>query len=200
MKKITVIEAEALFIDDPEKMLKEYDEMRDEAEKRIADLQASEFSWTKASQKKLPPPSDFIDPRDIPKAFSEVSKFLSAKSSTVKGQREIQRKTIKSLNRAIGADTTDEDYDPDEAPEHKVNKKNLPRLIKLLERAREQKITYDSEKLVELADITLGMNDSMFDRLLEDIEWAVRNMDELEEVDMEGLDEESFADLRRKMR
>ena len=92
------------------------------------------------------------------------------------------------------------DDDEEEAPEHKVNKKNFARVIKLLERAREMKITYDSEKLVELADITLGMSDPMFDRLLEDIDWAVGHMEELKEVDMEGLDEESFADLRRKMR
>ena len=200
MKKVTVIEAEALFFDDPEKLLREYDKMLDQAEKRIADLQASEFSWTKASQKQLPPRAEFIDPRDIPKAYSEVSKFLSAKSSSVKGQREIRNKTIKTLNRAIGADPEEENYDEEEAPEHKVNKKNYARVIKLLERAREMKITYDSEKLVELSDITLGMSDPMFDRLLEDIDWAVGHMEELKEVDMEGLDEESFADLRRKMR
>lgn len=199
MKKITVIEAEALWHDDPEKLLKEYDKMLDEAEKRQADLRASEFSWTSASQKQLPPRAEFIDPRDVPKAFSDVSKFLSAKSSSVKGQREIRNKTIKTLNRAIGADPTDENYEEEEAPEHKVNKKNFARVIKLLKKAREMKITYDSETLVELADSTLAMSEEVFDKLIEDIDWAVGHMDELKEVDMEDLDTESFEDLRKRL-
>ena len=201
MKKVTVIEAESMLHDDPEKMLKEYENMLSEAERRQERLRQSEFSWTKTANKQLPPSAHDMDIRDLPKAFSEVSKFLASKSSTVSGQRDTQRKTIHTLNKAIGAgDDDDEEESGSRRRRGKVNKGNFARVIKLLERAREMKITYDSEKLVELADLTIGMDDSTFESMLDDLDWAVRNREQLGDLDYDDMDAETFEDFRNQMK
>lgn len=174
--------------DDIATMLAEYTRMRDTAQKRVKRL-LEEYPEAKASQHKYftgkvdaegkPiykygfPTLASLDPRDFPAAFSELAKFLKAKTSTVTGQRIAQAKTTATLNKAIGADETEDDEDS--GPQAKVTKQNYWRVIKILNEARKQKITYDSNKIVELADTTLELSAEQFDTVLDNLEKILVN-------------------------
>ena len=70
---------------------KEYTRLRDIAQKRIERL-GKDYSWTKQyneHRKGFDKIKD-IDPRDLPKAFSELAKFVRAKGSSASGQKEWQ--------------------------------------------------------------------------------------------------------------
>ena len=139
MPKYTVDEAKAMFREDPKGMRAEYTKMRDIAQKRIKRMSESEWTWAKTYKehaqgfKKI----SEIDPRDFAQAFSELSKFVSAKSSSMRGQEAIRKKTTATLNEAIG--------------EKKINKRNYKRVIKILNESRNRKIIYDSDKIATLA-------------------------------------------------
>ena len=162
--KVSVIEAESMYHDDPSAMIDIYNRMRDIARKRLNRLRESEYNWTEASKKINAPALKNMDIRDLPKAFSELSKFLSAKSSTVSGQREIERKTRSTLNDAIGTHA------------------NYPRVIKILQEARRMKITYDSAKMVELANTTLTLSDSAFEAVLDNLDAAIQKRNQFTEI------------------
>lgn len=180
MERVTVDQAQAMMRDNIKVMRKVYTTMRDIAQKRIKRMGQTEFSQSKTYQtnkegfKKLKD----IDPRDFAKAFSELSKFVTAKGSTVTGQRAIQAKTMGTLNRAIGA--TDEEDEEGELTGAKVTKENYWRVIKILDEARRQKVTYDSEKIVSLADTTLSFTDDQFDDVLDKLDKMLSHSDELE--------------------
>lgn len=137
----------------------EYTRMRDAAQKRVNRLREKYPDTVGAKQKYYTGKVDAegkpiykpgfprlrdIDPRDLPKAFAELAKFLKAKGSTVTGQRQIKEKTIKTWN--------DEDVP--------LTNTNYNQAIKILEEARKLKLVYDSEKIVALADAMLTLDDS----------------------------------------
>ena len=174
--------------DDMRAMRAEYTRMRDVAQKRLKRLE-KEFPESKASKhyydtgkvdsqgrpimalgfQKL----KNLDPRDFAKAFSELAKFVRAKGSTVTGQREMQRKTMKTLNTAIGA------VDEEGNVSGGVTKENYWRVIKILEEARRQKITYDSDKIVALAETTLPLNNDQFDDVMDSLSNFLENVEEV---------------------
>lgn len=165
MAKYTVSESESRYRENPAAMRKEYSRLRDIAEKRIKRLKGTEFEETKTFKshqngfEKL----KNIDPRDIPKAFSELSKFIEATGSSATGQKKIQKQTMERLNRAIG------ETDENENPVDVVTKKNYWRVVKILDEARRQKVTFGSDKIVELADATLSLSKDQFDVLLDNL-------------------------------
>lgn len=173
MPKVTVIEAEAMMRDDIRAMRKEYTRMRDIAQKRIQRLGQTEFSETatyksnRTGFKKLKE----LDPRDFAKAFSELSKFVSAKGSRIKGQQEIKQKTTERLNKSIGNE------DEEGNPISPVNPGNYWRVIKILDEARRQKVSYGSDKMVELADTTLALSKDQFDSILDNLQNTLKNSD-----------------------
>lgn len=173
MPRVSVTEAEAMMRDDIRAMRKEYTRMRDIAQKRIGRLEKTEFSETSTYQtnregfKKLKE----LDPRDFAKAFSELSKFVSASGSTIKGQRETKRKTTERLNESIG------NRDEQGNPVSPVNPGNYWRVIKILNEARRQKVVYGSDKMVELADATLELTNDQFDVILENLEKSLQHSD-----------------------
>ena len=83
--------------DDLATMRAEYTRMRDVAQKRIKRL-GKQFPESKAyqSHKQGFAKLKDLDPRDFPKAFAELAKFVRAKGSTVTGQKQIKEKTIKT--------------------------------------------------------------------------------------------------------
>lgn len=177
MPKYTVDEAKAMFRDDPRGMKAEYTRMRDIAQKRIKRMSESEWTWTKTYKEHA---QGFlkiseIDPRDFAQAFSELSKFVSAKSSSVRGQEAIRKKTSATLNEAIG--------------EKKVNKRNYKRVIKILNESRNRKIIYDSDKIAELAEVTLSFTDDQFDDILEHLENLLEHTSDLSETFSGSLSE-----------
>ena len=161
---------------------KEYTRMRDVAQKRVKRLREA-MPESKASKqmvtikdakgKTVKEYVGFrelkdIDPRDLRKALSEMAKFVSAKTSTVSGQRERQRKTIETLNKAIGAGKG----------QAGVTIKNYWRVIKILEETRRRKITYGSDKIVTLAESTMELNKRQFNDILDNLEKSLENADE----------------------
>lgn len=206
--RVTVTEAEAMYRRDFQAMKRQYTEMRDIAQKRIKRLER-EFSEAKAytshtyeAYRLNPETGKYqkvtlqgfqeiknIAPEDFAKAFSELSKFVSAKGSTIKGQRAMQAKTMESINKSIGAkDEEDEEAEEDEEKEEEETTKKKPpqltkanywRFIKILEESRRQKLIYDSNKMVEAAEATLALDKNQFNDMLDHLSAMLEHSDEL---------------------
>lgn len=162
-------------------MRSEYTRMRDTAQKRIKRL-GEKFPESKAYQshaKGFPKLKD-IDPRDFAKAFSELSKFLRAKGSTVTGQKEIKAKTIDTWQKQ-GLN---------------LNQKNYDKTIKVLEEMRKQKIIYGSDKAVDLAESMLFLDDQQTNQWLNNLETLLPHADELKEIpDVSGYSFDEILDM-----
>ncbi len=160
--------------DDLSTMRAEYTRMRDVAQKRIKRL-GKQFPESKAYQtheKGFAKLKD-LDPRDFPKAFAELAKFVKAKGSTVTGQKQIKEKTIKTWQ--------DQGLN--------LNSKNYDKTIKILEEMRKQKIVYGSDKAVELAESMLDLNDQQTNEWLQHLDDLLTHTDELKEIpDLAGYD------------
>ena len=160
--------------DDLATMRAEYTRMRDVAQKRIKRL-GKQFPESKAyqSHKEGFAKLKNLDPRDLPKAFSELAKFIKAKGSTVTGQKQIKAKTIKTWQ--------DQGLN--------LNSKNYDKTIKILEEMRKQKIVYGSDKAVELADSMLDLDDQQTNEWLNHLDTLLQNTDKLQEIpDVAGYD------------
>ena len=151
--------------DDMSTMRSEYTRMRDVAQKRIKRL-GKQFPESKAylsHQKGFAKLRD-LDPRDFPKAFAELAKFVKAKGSTVTGQKQIKEKTIKTWqNQGLN-----------------LNGKNYDKTIKILEEMRKQKIVYGSDKAVELADSMLDLDDQQTNAWLDHLDTLLQHTQELD--------------------
>ena len=160
--------------DDLATMRAEYTRMRDVAQKRIKRL-GKQFPESKAyqSHKQGFAKLKDLDPRDFPKAFAELAKFVKAKGSTVTGQKQIKEKTIKTWQ--------DQGLN--------LNQKNYDKTIKILEEMRKQKMVYGSDKAVELAEVMLDLDDQQTNDWLNHLETLLQNTDELQEIpDVSGYD------------
>lgn len=180
--RVDVARAEAMMRRDFSAMKREYTKMRDVAQKRIKRMGESEFSDTKTYKeyaggfRKIKD----IDPRDFAKAYSELSKFVSAKRSTVTGQRDIREKTIREWNKQ-------------NIP---LNKANYSRTMRIMEEMRKRKIIYDSETAREVADMTLGLSNQQFEQVLDNLEAFLVHSDAipdfLDEAGESGMHMESI--------
>ena len=167
--------------DDMSTMRSEYTRMRAVAQKRIKRL-GKQFPDSKAYQthaKGFAKLKD-IDPRDFPKAFAELAKFVKAKGSTVTGQKQIKEKTIKTWQ--------DQGLN--------LNSKNYDKTIKILEEMRKQKIVYGSDKAVELADSMLDLDDQQTNEWLDHLDTLLQHTDELQEIpDVAGYDFDEILEM-----
>lgn len=169
-RRVTVTEAEAMFRDNLDQMRRDYTQMRDVMHKRMQRMEKSEFSRSEAFQRwgtSIPKLRD-MDLRDLPKLYSELSKMVNSPMSTIKGQKTAQARTIASLNEAIGASASDG-----------VNKENYWRVIAILQEARRQKITYGSDKVVELANQTMALDKRQFNSVLDNLDKALQHSDSI---------------------
>ena len=167
--------------DDLATMRAEYTRMRDVAQKRIKRL-GKQFPESKAYQthQKGFAKLKELDPRDFPKAFAELAKFVKAKGSTVTGQKQIKEKTIKTWQ--------DQGLN--------LNSKNYDKTIKILEEMRKQKIVYGSDKAVELADSMLDLDDQQTNEWLDHLDTLLQHTDELQEIpDLAGYDFDEILDM-----
>ena len=167
--------------DDLATMRAEYTRMRDVAQKRIKRL-GKQFLESKAyqSHKQGFAKLKELDPRDFPKAFAELAKFVRAKGSTVTGQKQIKEKTIKTWQ--------DQGLN--------LNQKNYDKTIKILEEMRKQKIVYGSDKAVELADSMLDLDDRQTNEWLDHLDTLLQHTDELQEIpDLAGYDFDEILDM-----
>ena len=151
--------------DDLATMRAEYTRMRDVAQKRLKRLEKA-FPESKAVQNHPQgfPKLKTLDPRDFPKAFAELAKFVKAKGSTVTGQKQIKEKTIKTWQ--------DQGLN--------LNQKNYDKTIKILEEMRRQKIVYGSDKAVELADSMLDLDDQQTNDWLDHLDTLLLHTQELD--------------------
>lgn len=181
--------------DDLSTMRAEYTRMRDVAQKRVARLQKMfpesagaqhRYDTGKTDSKGNPiyksgfPTLKTLDPRDFPKAFAELAKFVKAKGSTVTGQRQIKEKTIKTWQ--------DQGLN--------LNQKNYDKVIKILEEMRRRKIVYGSDKAVELADSMLDLDDQQTNEWLDHLDYLLQHTDELQEIpELRGYDFDEIRDM-----
>ena len=184
--------------DDFATMRAEYTRMRDTAQKRVARLQKlfpdsvgakHKYDTGKKDSEGKPiyksgfPTLKTIDPRDFPKAFAELAKFLRAKGSTVTGQQQIKEKTIKTWQ--------DQGLN--------LNQKNYDKVIMILEEMRRQKIVYGSDKAVELADEMMYLDDQQTNTWLDHLDILLRHTDDLEELreirELHGFDFDEILEL-----
>lgn len=181
----TVQGAETMFRtgtkDDIRTMRSEYTRMRDVAQKRIKRL-GEKFPESKLYQqyaegfKKLKD----IDPRDFPKVFSELYKFVKSKGSTVTGQKQIKEKTIQTWQEQ-GLDLNPDNYDT---------------AIKILEEMRKQKLVYGSDKVVDLADSMVELDDQEVNYWLDHLESLLPYADKLKSIpEWEGYDFDELMDM-----
>ena len=170
-KYYTVQGAETMFRlgtkDDVSTMRAEYTRMRDTAQKRLKRLEKM-FPESKAALSHAGgfPKLKDMDPRDFPKAFAELSKFLRAKASTVTGQKQIKEKTMQTWQEQ-GID---------------LNPENYNKAIKILEEMRKRKIVYGSDKVVELADSMLELSDKQTSQWLDHLDKLLQNSDKAAEA------------------
>lgn len=212
MRKVTVIEAESMIRDDLDAMRREYTKMRDIAQKRIKRMSKTEFRESETYKQNK---DGFKKLRDIPnlgsfaKAFSELSKFVNYKGSTLKGQKEMKAKTSATLNKSIGAkpeSLKDEEEEEQNYSKYSVNPKNYWRVVKILNEARKMKITYDSETMVELAELTLGLSSDQFDTILDNLSTFLEHSSLFEtalhsymnKYDVDSFQEVDIKDLKEK--
>lgn len=168
MAGVSVAEAEAMAVDNLKAMKAEYTRMRDIAQKRIKRLGKSEFAESKAFTRH---PEGFqklreMDPRDFAKAYSELSKFVNAKASTVTGQRSIKQKTIETWQQQ-GLN---------------LNSKNYDKTIKILEELRKRKMVYGSDKVIELANAMIDFDDQKTKDWLNHLDELLPVADSLQEI------------------
>ena len=181
--------------DDLSTMRAEYTRMRDVAQKRVARLQKMfpesvgaqhRYDTGKTDSKGNPiyksgfPTLKTLDPRDFPKAFAELAKFVKAKGSTVTGQKQIKEKTIKTWQ--------DQGLN--------LNQKNYDKTIKILEEMRRRKIVYGSDKAVELADSMLDLDDQQTNEWLDHLDYLLQHTEELQEIpELRGYDFDEIRDM-----
>ncbi len=132
--------------DDMVALRAEYTRMRDTAQKRIKRIQEAGFGFSKYIQERpegFPKLKD-IDQRDLPQAMNELYKFLSARTSTLAGQRATMEKTIKTFQKS-GVTITPAEY---------------PFFIQTLEKLRKSKVKnmYDSNRIKAVTTAALSIN------------------------------------------
>lgn len=174
----TVEYAEKFMRENFSAMKREYTRMRDIAQKRVSRLgkafpESKAYQYHKYGFAKLRD----LNKADMAKAFSELSKFVHAKASTVAGQKDIQMKTISTL-RKQGLN---------------VNKGNYANLISIFERMRKNKLVYGSDKAVSLAEAMTHVDKSTQEKWLNNLEHMLPIADEL--VTMPDDEGDEFDDL-----
>ena len=127
--------------DDMSAIRTEYTRLRDIAHKRWKRLGESEFAESPAYTSHA---GDFpklreMDPRDLPKAFANMVRFLRAQTSTLSGQKSRRQKNIEEWNK-LGLNLTEQNYD---------------NVMKMLREMRSRKIIYGSDKVLAVVETTM---------------------------------------------
>ena len=124
----------------PEQMKAEYTRLRNVANKRLLRMQDTRFENYQSFQQnvgKFIPVSQISSERELIYRLSEVERFISAKTSTISGIRDIERHTLESLQ---------------DAGYTFVNAKNLAAFGEFMAEYRDQHLNeiYDSDEAYKL--------------------------------------------------
>ena len=153
--------------DDRATMRAEYTRMRDVAQKRLKRLekQFPESQALKEHAKGFQKLKD-MNPKDFPKAFAELAKFVKAKASTVSGQKSIKQKTIEAWQKQ-GIDLNPGNYDMS---------------MKILKEMRRQKIVYGSDDVIEAANYLSKLPKRQQNKWMKHLSSLMDNIDRLTEI------------------
>ena len=153
--------------DDRATMRAEYTRMRDVAQKRLKRLekQFPESQAFKEHAKGFQKLKD-MNPKDFPKAFAELAKFVKAKASTVSGQKSIKQKTIDAWKKQ-GID---------------LNPKNYDMAMRILKEMRRQKIVYGSDDVTEAANYLSRLPKRQQNKWMKHLSSLMDNIDLLTEI------------------
>lgn len=159
----------------------EYARLRKVANMRLATLGASRFSeWNiyRKNAGRFSAPASKISDKDIGKALYDVMRFITSKSSTVSGARQIELKALATLRSS---------RDP-ETGESKpgltfLNKSNIAAFGEFMKRARQLMTSklFDSERAVELFEAATdkGLNPLNMQRTRQSFEKWLEDSEEL---------------------
>ena len=182
IQNVPVDQAKAIMYLDEKLLRKMYTQYRDIAQKRLKRMEQEGFGWTtsvRSHAKGFAKLRD-IDKRDLPKAFSELSKFVSAKTSSVTGQRSRMNKTIKAWNKQGIA----------------LNEKNYRTVMEILENLRDRKKVYGSDDITEAANKILEFTPDIQQALLNNIDKVMDNIDTFVGIpDMQGISADDVLNL-----
>ena len=155
-------------------MRREYARMRDVAQKRLARLEKAypNVAAVREHPRGFMKTTD-LKPADMATALSDLERFLRAKGSTVSGQRSIERKTIETFQRqGLG-----------------LTPKNYNIAIEIFEEMRKQKIVYGSDKVVELAESMLELDDQQRGNWLDHLSELLPKASDITEIpELCGMD------------
>ena len=182
IQNIPVDQAKAIMYLDEKLLRKMYTQYRDIAQKRLKRMEQEGFGWTTSVRSHAQGFAKLrdLDKRDLPKAFSELSKFVSAKTSSVTGQRSRMNKTIKAWNKQGIA----------------LNEKNYRTVMEILENLRDRKKVYGSDDITEAANKILEFTPDVQQALLNNIDKVMDNIDTFVSIpDMQGISANEVLNL-----
>lgn len=170
----------------PEKKREEYERLRIVINDRLEEFKGTKYEKSQTYLRnagKFIPASDVMRDRDIDKLLYDAYKFVSAKTSTVKGIRSAERKAIKSLQ--------DHGYD--------VDSKTFQQFQEYMEEARIRGLNriYGSTRIADMFATAQhkGMNPR---EVLEDFGYWSKNRLELENAPKARNVEKRNADEYRR--
>ena len=177
-----VDQAKALVYLDEKMVRKMYTQYRDIAQKRLNRIAKEGFGWTTTYKEHAEGFTKLrnIDKRDLAKAFSELSRFVTAKLSTVTGQRARMEKTIKKWN------------------EHGIplNEQNYRTVMEIMEELRDRKLIYGSDDITDAANKMLEFGDDIKNALMDDIDKVMENIDTFVGIpDKKGISADDVLNL-----
>ena len=172
----------------PEQMKAEYTRLRNVANKRLLRMQDTRFENYQSFQQnvgKFIPVSQISSERELIYRLSEVERFISAKTSTISGIRDIERRTLESLQ---------------DAGYTFVNAKNLAAFGEFMTEYRAQHLNeiYDSDEayklFVETQKRGIGLS-----KIRGDFEFWMEQRDTLADLPVYRNKDKRGADFYRNM-
>lgn len=150
---------------------KEYTRLRDIAQKRLKRLEAGGYADTQAylkNYKHYPKLKDIKSDSELASRLSDLARFITAKGSTVSGQKEIMKKSLATLH--------DTGYTF-------VNENNFRDFGKFMEEYRHQMLdmSYDSGDAADLYGVTIKHQLDP-EKVKQDFEFWLENLDRAEKL------------------
>ena len=150
---------------------KEYTRLRDISQKRLKRLKAAGLDDTQAylkNYKHYPKLKDIKSDSELSSRLSDLARFITAKASTVSGQKDIMHKSLTTLH--------DNGY-------KFVNEENFRNFGKFMEEYRNQMLdmSYDSGDAAELYGVTIKHQLDP-EKVKADFEFWLENLDRAEKL------------------
>lgn len=167
----------------PEQMKAEYTRLRNVANKRLLRMQDTRFERYQSFQQnvgKFIPVSQISSERELIYRLSEVQRFITAKTSTISGIRDIERRTLESLH--------DSGYTF-------VTSKNLAEFGEFMAEYRAQHLNeiYDSDEAYKLFEASKRRGISL-DKMRDNFAYWMENRDTLASMPIYRNSEKRNAD------